>query len=103
MRALASGALHAIRDNRNAWQIDADALRQWADKRSGPLPVMPRTTAPEPPRTSIEDRPETTARLAVAEARLADAIAERDRFAQLLAQALEPRPSIIDRIFGRGK
>lgn len=41
-------------------------------------------------------------RLAVAEARLADVTAERDRLAGLLEKALEPRPSLISRFFNRG-
>lgn len=40
-------------------------------------------------------------KLAVAEARLADVTEDRDRLAKLLAKALEPKPGIIARIFGR--
>lgn len=47
------------------------------------------------------DTPETLIKLAVAEARLADVTAERDRLAILLEKALEPRPSIFGRLFGR--
>ena len=108
MRALASGDLPAIRDNKNAWQIDAEALDRWADKRPGPSPDQgpdnDRTMQqdqPEPDRTIYADTPETLVRLAVAEARLADVTAERDRLAHLLEKALEPRPGILARIFGR--
>jgi len=40
-------------------------------------------------------------RLAVAEAQLANVTEDRDRLAKLLAKALEPKPGIIARIFGR--
>lgn len=97
MRALSSGDLPAIRDNKNAWQIDAEALDRWADKRPGPSPDQ----GPDNDRTIYADTPETLVRLAVAEARLADVTAERDRLAHLLEKALEPRPGILARIFGR--
>lgn len=110
MRALASGELPAIRDNKNAWQIDAEALNRWADKRPGQSPDQgpdnDRTTAleqHEPDRTTPTDTPETLMRLAVAEARLTDVTADRDRLAALLDRALQPRPvhvGIWDRIFG---
>ena len=105
MRALASGELPAIRDNKNAWQIDAEALDRWADKRPGQSPDHEPVTEDQirPDRTTPTDTPETLIRLAVAEARLADVTAERDRLAVMLEKALEPRPipvSIWSRIFG---
>lgn len=110
MRALASGELPAIRDNKNAWQIDAEALDRWADKRPGQSPdhepVTDRTVTEDQTRqdrTTPTDTPETLIRLAVAEARLADVTAERDRLAVMLEKALEPRPipvNIWNRIFG---
>lgn len=105
MRALASGDLPAIRDNRNRWQIDIADLEKWADKRPGPSPdhgsVTDRSDPSDTARTIYADTPETMARLAVAEARLSDVTAERDRLAGLLEKALEPRPGILARIFGR--
>lgn len=102
MRALASGDLPAIRDNRNAWQIDVADLEEWAAKRPGqapdPDPDTSRTTVPDHPQTVYTDTPETLARLAVAEARLSDVTAERDRLAALLEKALQPRPGFIERI-----
>lgn len=102
MRALASGDLPAIRDNRNRWQIDVADLEKWFEKRPGPSPDhRPDTdrTGPENQnRTVYVDSPETIARLAVAEARLSDVTAERDRLAALLEKALQPRPGLIERI-----
>jgi hypothetical protein len=109
MRALASGDLPAIRDNRNAWQIDIADLEKWATNRPGqapdPDPDTSRTNGPDQPQTVYTDTPETLARLAVAEARLSDVTAERDRLATLLETALQTRPGIIERIsavFRRG-
>lgn len=108
MRALSSGDLPAIRDNKNAWQIDADALDQWAQKRPGPspdhLPDSDRTVTEDhagPDRTTEAQLVDMQVRLAVAEARLSDVSAERDRLALLLDKALEPRPSIIARLLGK--
>lgn len=101
MRALSSGDLPAIRDNKNAWQIDVDALEKWAEKRPGPSPDTNRTMTvnqPEADRTTPVDTPETLVRLAIAESRLSDVTAERDRLALLLEKALEPRPGLIERI-----
>jgi hypothetical protein len=105
MRALSSGDLPAIRDNRNAWQIGIDDLEKWAENRTGQAPDLSLDTdraAPEDqPRTIYADTPETIAKLAVAEARLSDVTAERDRLMGLLEKALHPRPSIFGRLFGR--
>lgn len=102
MRALSSGDLPAIRDNRNRWQIDLTDLEKWAENRPGqepdPRPDTTRTDNPDQPRTVCMDTPETLARLAVAEARLLDVTAERDRLTALLEKALQPRPGIIERI-----
>lgn len=38
MRAIEAGVLSAQRNNRNQWQIDEDALAQWA--RSGPAQLV---------------------------------------------------------------
>jgi len=102
MRALASGDLPARRDNKNRWIIDPADLDRWSGHR------------PDPDRTMTEDRPgppadtpETLARLAVAEARLADALnriedlrADRDHW-QNQAQTLAHRPGLLARIFRR--
>lgn len=101
MRALSSGDLPAHRDNRNTWQIETEALDKWASDRSGRVPDNDRTDVADrsgQDRTTISDRPETLTRLAVAEARLADVTAERDRLAALLEKALEPRPGLIERL-----
>lgn len=101
MRALSSGDLPAHRDNRNTWQIETEALDKWASDRSGHVPDNVRTEVSDrsgQDRTTVSDTPETLARLAVAEARLADVIAERDRLAALLERALEPRPGFLERI-----
>lgn len=116
MRALSSGELTAIRDNRNSWQIDVNDLEKWAEVRTGQAPDqtenIDRTRSPDQPRTIYSDTPETISRLAVAEARieglearLSDTQAERDRLALLLDRALEPRPVVVAgfwaRIFGK--
>lgn len=102
MRALANGELKGMRDNRNAWQIDKQDLENWSADRPGPDLGTHRTADRDPVRAEPTDTPETLARLAVAEARLADTIAERDRLAKLLEEALKPRPGILDRLLGRG-
>lgn len=106
MRALKSKALPAIRDNENRWQIDLDALDRWAGQR----PDINRTETDQGPDTSPvipSDTPETLARLAVAEARLSDALSrvedlqrERDEW-RAQAQALTRQPSWLDRLLGR--
>jgi excisionase family DNA binding protein len=101
MRALSSGDLPAHRDNRNAWQIETEALDKWASDRSGHVLDNARTEILDrsgQDRTPLSDTPETLARLAVAEARLADVTAERDRLAALLEKALEPQPGLIERL-----
>lgn len=54
---------------------------------------------PGPPPDDGKEKLEV--RLAVAEARLADVTADRDRLAALLEMALQPRLGIFRRIFGR--
>jgi excisionase family DNA binding protein len=101
MRALSSGDLTAHRDNRNAWRIEAETLDRWASDRSDHVPDNVRTEVSDrsgQDRTPVPNTHETLARLAVAEARLADVIAERDRLAAFLERALEPRPGLIERI-----
>lgn len=100
MRALSSGDLRAQRDNRGRWQITPEALDDWASLRRIPDRQSPDQTD-GPPAITMMDTPETIARLAVAEARLSDVSAERDRLVRLLDQALQRRPSIIDRLLGR--
>jgi excisionase family DNA binding protein len=104
MRALSTNKLKAIRDNKNAWRISEEDLNAW----SGQRPV-PDQTPPSPAPSHIvdtpSDTPETLAKLAVAEARLADAIADRDKWRDLALRLSEPRPvvavSFWERIFGR--
>lgn len=109
MRALTSGELKATRNNSGRWQITPEALEDWMelrpDDRSRPAITKDIDGDDRPEQV---DTPETLARLATAEARieglearLMDTQAERDRLAGLLDRALEPRPSIIDRIFRR--
>lgn len=111
MRALSSGDLPAIRDNRNSWKIDTNALDAWAKKRPGPPPDTDRAADHSgPDRTTPTDTHETLARLAAAEAkiegleaRLADTQADRDAWrhqAERLASKSRS-PGIFGRIFGR--
>ena len=103
MRALSTNELKAIRDNKNAWKISKDDLEKWAGQRpvtdqSPPSPTPGHIVA------TPADTPETLAKLAVAEARLADALTERDRWRDLALWLSEPRPAPVsfwERIFGR--
>ena len=104
MRALASGHLKATRDNSGRWLIDINAADDWASMRPQDRPSPAITTEPEKnDRTLIPvtDSAETLAKLAVAEARLADALAERDRWREMAERLSQPRPSIWDRLLKR--
>lgn len=100
MRALSTGELRAIRDNKGAWRIAEPDLMSW----SGQRPV-PDQTPPSPAHghavATVSDTHETLARLAVAEARLADALAERDRWREMAERLSQPRTWIFDRLFRR--
>ena len=101
MRALSSGDLKAIRDNSGNWQISPEALDDWLSLRRSPDRQSPDQPS-EPPLVTPSDTPETLIKLAVAEARLADMTAERDRLAALLEKALEARSvGLFARLFGR--
>lgn len=104
MRALASGHLKATRDNSGRWLIDINAADDWASMRPQDRPSPAITTEPEkndrsPP--SVSDSAETLARLAVAEARLSDALADRDRWREMAERLSQPRTWIFDRLFRR--
>ncbi|WP_085787625.1 helix-turn-helix domain-containing protein [Ketogulonicigenium robustum] len=106
MRALKSQSLPAIRDNENRWQIDPDALDRWAGHRPDNDRSMTEH-GPATPSDTQTDTPETLARLAVAEARLSDALSrvedlqrERDEW-RAQAQALTRQPGWLDRLLGR--
>lgn len=100
MRALSTNELRAIRDNKNAWRISKADLDEWAGQRpvTDPLPPSP---AHEQLVGTPTDTPETLARLAVAEARLADALADRDRWREMAERLSQPRTWIFDRLFRR--
>lgn len=101
MRALSSGELKGVRDNRNAWRIAAEDVEAWVGQR----PVSDQTMSADMPGQPIVtpmDTPGTLARLAVSEARLADALEriedlkkERDEWR---SQATASRPGIINRL-----
>lgn len=110
MRALANRTLPAQRDNKNRWLISRADLDAWSAMR----PEQDRTES-HTDRTVTETDPDMPAQLSAAQAdlaaskaeaaglrdRLADTQAERDRLAGLLEKALQPKPSIIARLFGR--
>lgn len=106
MRALASGDLKARRDNKNRWLIDPADVDQWTGQRPDTdRPVSEDQTGP--PVGPPTDTPETLVKLAVAEARLADALArvwdlqrERDEW-RTQAQALTRQPSWLARLLGQ--
>lgn len=105
MRALSSGELAALRDNKNAWRIAESDLDAWSGQRPAPDQTPTDDTSGHAVAT-VSDTPETLARLAVAEARLADALAERDRWQALALRLSEPRTaatpiSFWDRLFRR--
>jgi hypothetical protein len=103
MRAITSGELAAFRDNANNWQITVQALSDWTGLPIRKIVGIDRSMPVDTPQSAVDtptDTPETLVRLAVAEARLADVTAERDRLAQLLEQALERR-SWFERLLGR--
>jgi 4-alpha-glucanotransferase len=107
MRALYSGALKAVRDNKNRWRIDPEELEKW----SGQRPNRTRAEAGH----DIQDI-DTVSRLAAAETKaemleeqLNEVRTERDRAQkdadaqrEMLRAALEDmrnRPSIWSRLF----
>jgi len=91
------------------------AARKWPRRQGndGKARVgIPRSVIPEHIHDITPDNPDESgqiradlaaaqARIEGLEARLSDTQAERDRLAALLEKALEPRPGIIARIFGR--
>ena len=119
MRALASRALPATRDNRNTWLIRQDDLDEWfeARKTPGPAANVDVDRAVSEPVTGYGPDPEMVARLAAAQAR-ADALAaqvtdlreERDRLLALVERLPElrlaeppARRGFFSRLFGRSR
>lgn len=103
MRAITAGELAAFRDNANNWQISIQSLSDWTGLPIRKIAGIDRSMPVDTPKSSVDtltDTPETLIRLAVAEARLADVTAERDRLARLLEKAMERR-TWWDRVLGR--
>lgn len=104
MRALTSGHLRATRGNDGAWLITPEALEDWrslrSEDRTSPDQIEERPAGPAPDNQADRIIAAET-RAAVAEARMADALAERDRWRALAERLSEPRPSIWTRIFNR--
>lgn len=106
MRALSTGEMRGIRDNRNAWRIAPEDVDSWSSDR----PVNDRTMTMDTlgqPAVTPTDTPETLARLAIAEARLADALdaaaearKERDAWREQ-AERLAARGGLLWRLLGR--
>lgn len=120
MRALSTGELKALRDNMGRWQIAAADLDDWSSMRpptpDRPSPETPAVSVPvmiaTPPDTSLSDAvtkaAAAEARADGLEARLADAVADRDHWRDLALRLSEARPvvapvglSLWDRLFGR--
>ena len=102
MRALTNGELKAVRDNRNSWKIAREDLLSWSSKRaepdrSGPDRSVVRSDAELPDRLA-DQLADAEKRAAVAEARLSDAIADRDEWRALASRLSEPRPTFLDRL-----
>lgn len=100
-RALKSGAILGMRDNRGRWGVSPESLDVWA-------PEVQRTelhiVQDEQPAPDAQVQLATAlARIEGLEARLADTQAERDRLAGLLDKALETRANIgiLARLFRR--
>lgn len=98
MRALASRALPATRDNHNAWLIRREDLDQWSGTRTmaGPVTGPGNDRTMSEPVTGPGPDPGTAARLAAAEARVealagqvADLRQERDRLFALTERLSE--------------
>lgn len=104
MRALTSGHLRATRGNDGSWQIAPEALDDWLSLRS-PARISPDQTEDRPTGPETDQLAEAQTRAAVAEARLADALADRDQWRSLALRLSEPRPivgvSLWERLFGR--
>ena len=100
-RALKSGILLGIRDNRGRWQIDADSLDAWSQDVQSTVPHIVQEV--QEVQVMSDARIELSAALAKIEgleARLTDTQAERDRLASLLEKSLESRPGgILRRLF----
>lgn len=106
MRALSTGELQGIRDNRNTWRITSEDVDAWAGQR----PVTDRSVTVDTSgqlMVTSTDTPETLARLAVAEARLSDALdavaearKERDAWRDQ-AERLAARGGLLWRLLGR--
>ena len=100
MRALAAGHLRATRGNDGSWQITPEALDDWLSMRS-PARISPVQTEDRPAPPDPDQLAEAQSRAAVAEARLADALADRDHWRELAERLSQPRPSIWTRFFSR--
>jgi excisionase family DNA binding protein len=105
-RALLSGDLEGNRNNRGHWRIEANAVDAWAE-------LHVRTDVPAEQPTEHDSKANSNDQVFQIEnaglrvevtqlrERLNDTQAERDRLADLLEKALQPRPGLIARIFGR--
>lgn len=102
MRALTSGHLRATRGNDGSWQITPEALDDWLFMRS-PDRTSPDRAEGQPAGPAPDQLAEALIRASVAEARLADAVTDRDRWRDLALRLTEPRPvaSVWDRLFRR--
>lgn len=102
MRALVSGELKAMRDNRNSWKIAREDLLSWSSNRAEPVRSGPDLTTDRPdagPPDQLADQlADAEKRAAVSEARLSDAIADRDHWRALALRLSEPRLSFLDRL-----
>lgn len=110
MRALSSGDLRGIRDNKNRWQVDEEEAKRWAGQR----PENDRLETGQEPDTNrpeLANMTEHAAKLAAAETearmlrdQVADLRADRDRLAGLLEKALAVQTQPVGffaRLFGR--
>jgi len=101
-RALKKGAVTGVRDNRGRWRVDRDSLDAWSPDVQRTVPhIVQNVQEVQASNDAQIELAKAFARIEGLEARLSDTQEERDRLAALLEKALEPRPGIIARIFGR--
>jgi DNA binding domain, excisionase family len=99
MRAIESKDLPAIRDNRNRWKIDPEALEKWANAQWAPSERAVGETVDLPTTPTPEPTAENAAALAAAEAeirvlreRIEDLDRDRNQWRDMALKLASPPP-----------
>lgn len=96
MRALKASELHAVRDNRNRWQIDPADLDRWsANRPDADRPVTADTPGQRPVNSDSLELAGLRAENVQLRERLDELRTDRDAWRQL---ATQPKPSFFERI-----